>query len=235
MKLKNIIIVALCSSIALLVLNMMDYGGMFQNAEHVRFGYEEEYMGSQIVVLVPFQSTLTSIALIIYCFSFALFVWKLKAGVVHKMIVKIAFVVWCSATFIMTFNLLVSNFIGWTYCGLDLVSDTEAYWHQEGASEYPLLYMLLFNKLLSIIRYGGSNLLWILSYILMIPGFISVQKLNKAVSVLGVLTMIISLSFIGLRYYQLPVFVYWIQNICYITLFVVALKEYKNNKIPLKL
>lgn len=233
MTLKNIIIIVLCSSIALFIFLSLSYTGIFQNASFVRFGYEEEYIGSKTISLCPLSSTLLMLLNGLFYISFALFLQKIKSGIANKMLCNIALVVWCYAAFVTIFYNALYAYIGWIYNGQEIISDTASYWQEEGIARYPLLYMVLFNDIFdSGWSVGGlfRFIPWMLSYVLLIPVFVSVKKVNKALSITGVITMVV--SFIFCLYIYFPPMVHLIYNVCWVATFAVALKGYESNKLP---
>lgn len=233
MTLKNIIIIALCSSIALFIFLSLSYTGIFQNASFVRFGYEEEYIGSKTISLCPLSSTLLMLLNGLFYISFALFLQKIKSGIANKMLCNIALFVWCYAAFVTLFYNALYAYIGWIYNGQEIISDTAGYWQEEGIARYPLLYMVLFNDIFDNgWSVGGlfRFIPWMLSYVLLIPVFVSVKKVNKALSITGVITMVV--SFIFCLYIYFPPMVHLIYNACWVATFAVALKGYESNKLP---
>lgn len=235
MTLKNIIIIALCSSIALFIFLSLSYTGIFQNASFVRFGYEEEYIGSKTISLCPLSSTLLMLLNGLFYISFALFLQKIKSGIANKMLCNIALVVWCYAAFVTLFYNALYAYIGWIYNGQEIVSNTEMYWHEEGLARYPLLYMVLFNNFYDNgWSVGGlfRSIPWMLSYVLLIPVFVSVKKVNKVFSVAGAVTMVVSLVYCILSLFIYLDTVLLICKACWVATFAVALKGYESNKLP---
>lgn len=237
MKFNNITLFALCISIAILVFSILFHSGLFPNTNFVKFGYEEEYIGSQTIVLAPLQSTLLSLMNGMFYISFVLFLWMFKSDMTNKVIYNVALTVWCCAALVTLSGSMLHIYAGWVYSGQEIVSNTESYWHEEGIAQYPLLYMLLFNKFFCV---GNSifvlmnSILWISAYVLLIPVFISIKKMNKMLGTIGLLSSVVSLLFGIHRFFPILILstpVYWIQNVCWIITFAIALKEYRNSRI----
>lgn len=232
MTLKNVIIIVLCSSTAIFIFLTLLYTGAFQNASFVKFGYEEEYIGSETISLSPLPGTLLMLMNGVFYVSFALFLQKIKSRIANRILCNIALVIWCYAAFVTLFYNVLYTYIGWIYNGQEIISDTMNYWHEEGLSQYPLLYMLLFNNFFD----GGWSvgglfryIPWMLSYVLLIPIFVSVKKVSRLFGIAGVITMVVSLIFNIFLY--LPAMVSLFDNLCWMITFVIALKEYESKKL----
>lgn len=234
MTLKSTILIVLCSSIALFIFLVLSYAGVFQDAGFFKFGYEEEYIGSKVFNLCPLSSTLLMLLNGVFYISFALFIVKMKPVITNKVICNFALVIWCYAAFVTLFYNIIYAYIGWVYNGQEIISNTEFYWHEEGQSRYPLLYMILFNKLFELgWSVGGffRSIPWMLSYVLLIPFFLSLKKVSRVLGIIGVVTMVVSL--IHCIFIYLPATVHLIYNICWVITFVIALKEYNSNNLSL--
>lgn len=215
-EVKITLVALICATLRLL-LAILSATGMF--TPDVSVGWYNEYNESSTMMM---NSTKVWLSLITYvAFALATVVYLLQIrerG--FRTLATIAIVFWV-LWITVDFSWLAAN-VQSVVCGEgNSLLRSKEYWQTEGIAEYPLIWLVLNH---------GMTLQWVLivtgvlSHLLFIPTFASMQKENKVLGTLGIITMLAYVTTIV----NIPFVSTFVQPICWVVLFLYSWLYYRS-------
>lgn len=213
MKIRTIVIVALLAIICIMLINTMPLLGIGMD-ETTTVGWYSEFGGRCVITLYPFYEWLSFPFTICFYLFVTLFLYKVKVQV-NKWLGGTFFILWCVNVVAVLLNTILNLYLVFCFNGDEMCRSLEEYWKIGGAHQHPVLWFLR----LSDTAISVWHFCYLLSFLVLVPIFVLLIKKDKAMGIIGIITM--SISFL-MSLFSLP-YTYFVHNLCWIVLFVVVL------------